>query len=192
MNLFESSAMNHIAATVPRMSMGDRLQQALDFRQRDAASLIAALQVSKGLVYNILNDVTKPDKIRAETALAVSRELGVRIEWLVQGKGPMAAAGESHALGIDPEILAAAMKLLSATDAITNESVSEDAAPYRIALAYEFLQAEGGAVPESNVLDFTTRFARKLREGVTSGNYRRSDPGAGAEAGGSHERKRAS
>lgn len=192
MNFPKSSAMNRFVARFLPMSMAERLHQALSLRGRDPASLIASLQASKGLVYNILNGATKPEKIRADTALAICRELGVQPDWLVFGKGPMTAAvASSQTVGIDPEILAAAMKLLTSADAIAGITVSEDAAPYRIALAYEFIQAEGGAVPDSNVLDFTTRLAKKLREGATNGDFGRKDSGAGSQAGGSHARKRA-
>lgn len=69
------------------MTLGTRLQQALDLRRRDAASLYTALGYSKGTVYNIINDTTKAEKIWASTAIAICKELDVDIEWFVFGKG---------------------------------------------------------------------------------------------------------
>jgi DNA-binding Xre family transcriptional regulator len=69
------------------MTLGTRLQQALDLRRRDAASLYTALGFSKGAIYNILNDTTKAEKVWASTAIAICRELDVNIEWFVLGKG---------------------------------------------------------------------------------------------------------
>lgn len=87
MNLKQSSSLNLVASTFSGMSMGTRLQEALDLRQRTAPDVIAACRLSKGAVYNILNDATKPAKVRAETVARIAGYLGVNRDWLVWGKG---------------------------------------------------------------------------------------------------------
>src|SRR6187402_3262181 len=83
MNFLQSSAVNRSLPIVPPMSMGTRLQEALDLRQRSAPDVIAACRLSKGAIYNILNDVTKPDKVRAETINKVAGYLNVDRDWLI-------------------------------------------------------------------------------------------------------------
>lgn len=89
--------MNHMKSTTLNLpwfrvlnmakTMGERLQEALEKRGREPPSLISALGVSKGTVYNILEDTTKPDKVRAQTALAICQELGISLRWLLYGEG---------------------------------------------------------------------------------------------------------
>lgn len=74
------------------MSMGTRLQDALDVRRRTAPDVIKACELSKGAVYNILNDVTKPEKVRADTVGKICAYLRINRDWLVWGKGDMDAA----------------------------------------------------------------------------------------------------
>jgi phage repressor protein C with HTH and peptisase S24 domain len=92
MNLCQSIPLDHLEPTVSGMTtLGQRLQQALDRRGRTPPSLIHALGVSKGTVYNILNDTTTAEKVWATTALAICRELGISLTWLLSGKGSMDA-----------------------------------------------------------------------------------------------------
>lgn len=163
------------------MSMGKRLQEALDLRGREPPSLIAALDVSKGMIYNILNDTTKPEKVWAQTALAISSELQISPNWLINGKGSREIGRASQSVGIDPEILSDAMKVLRQTDAITGASEAKTLDPRRIAFVYQLVVEEGG-IP-AGVIDFSARLAKRLREAEENGTIRREDPGAGGEIG---------
>jgi phage repressor protein C with HTH and peptisase S24 domain len=92
LNPNESIGLNHLLARFPPMNLttfGERLQQALDLRGRDAPSLIKALGVSKGAIYNILDNTTRPEKVWGITALRICRELGVGLDWFLTGQGPM-------------------------------------------------------------------------------------------------------
>lgn len=71
------------------MNMSERLQQALDARGRNAASVVAELKASKGMVYNILSGKTNPDNVRASTLDAICTALSISPVWLMTGKGPM-------------------------------------------------------------------------------------------------------
>ncbi|OBU53827.1 XRE family transcriptional regulator [Stenotrophomonas maltophilia] len=71
------------------MTMGTRLKEALALRGKQPPALIAGLGVSKGAVYNILNDTTKPDKVWADTVWRICQYLRIRPEWLIYGDGPM-------------------------------------------------------------------------------------------------------
>jgi DNA-binding Xre family transcriptional regulator len=77
---------------VLNMSMSERLQQALDARGRNAASVVAELKASKGMVYNILSGKTNPDNVRASTVEAICTALAISPMWLLTGKGPMEPA----------------------------------------------------------------------------------------------------
>lgn len=80
--------------------MGARLKQALELRGRTPASLIAALGVSKGAVYNILNDLTRAEKVRAATVAAICGELQIDREWLLRGVGAMDLAPQAPARSV--------------------------------------------------------------------------------------------
>lgn len=97
MNPHGSIALNPFFTTLEVMTLGERLQHALDLRGRDAPSLIAALGVSKGAIYNILNDTTTPEKVWGSTVLAISMELGVSWRWLLTGRGPVIEAAAAAA-----------------------------------------------------------------------------------------------
>lgn len=58
-------------------------------RGRTPPDVIAACGLSKGAVYNILNDDTKPDKVRAVTVRKICDYLVINRDWLVWGKGNM-------------------------------------------------------------------------------------------------------
>lgn len=89
MNLSESIPMNLYFHRVSPMTMGTRLKEALDARQRMPPDLINALGVAKGTVYNILNDVTKPEKVWADTLYKLCTYLRISPDWLLYGKGGM-------------------------------------------------------------------------------------------------------
>lgn len=71
------------------MSMGSRLQEALDRRGLTPPDVISGAKLSKGAVYNILNDLTKPEKVRADTVTKICRVLSANRDWLVWGRGTM-------------------------------------------------------------------------------------------------------
>lgn len=69
--------------------MGQRLQSALDRKGWTASRLIKATKLSKGAIYNVLNDTTKPEKIREVTVTRICSALGIQSAWLVHGTGSM-------------------------------------------------------------------------------------------------------
>jgi len=89
MNFAKSITLNRRRSTVLNMSMGNRLEEALSVRGRTAPDVIAACKLSKGAVYNILNDDTKPEKVRASTVRVICDYLVINRDWLVWGKGSM-------------------------------------------------------------------------------------------------------
>lgn len=96
----------------------------------------------------------------------------------------------SQPVGIDPEILADAMKLLRATDAILGEPPEASINPYRLAVAYQAILEEGGTVSDGKVIDFTARLAKKLREKGEHGDFGSAAAGTGGTTGGAHGAKR--
>jgi phage repressor protein C with HTH and peptisase S24 domain len=90
MNFIESSTLDSRKFRILDMTtMGKRLQAALDTRERKAPWLISRLGVSKGTIYNILNDLTTPAKVRATTVDGICAALHIRREWLLSGDLPM-------------------------------------------------------------------------------------------------------
>lgn len=83
------------------MSMGKRLEQALELRGTTPSELIDRLGVSKGTIYNILNDATKPSSIWADTVYRICELLRIRPEWLLYGKGDVHAGQASAANDAD-------------------------------------------------------------------------------------------
>ncbi|HYG07319.1 MAG TPA: helix-turn-helix transcriptional regulator [Stenotrophomonas sp.] len=112
---------------------------------------------------------------------AWARHFGVSIQWLATGKGPRtpspAAAGDapaptSHPVTLDPEILAAAIKLIRLTfrHLEVAHDPEEDGVP--TALAYQYLVARQQSVVSSdNVVDFGKYLRKALEaagdEGIT-------------------------
>jgi phage repressor protein C with HTH and peptisase S24 domain len=76
--------------------MGTRLKAALQLRERDAPWLIEKIGMSKGAVYNILDDTTKPEKVRGATIAKISEALGISAEWLQFNRGQMTANGQNR------------------------------------------------------------------------------------------------
>lgn len=74
------------------MTMGSRLAEALNARGKGAPDLISGLGVSKGTIYNILNDTTRPEKVWAETLFRISSYLRINPLWLLHGIGDRDAA----------------------------------------------------------------------------------------------------
>lgn len=93
MNYGESTPMNCVLPSLLAMNttMGERLDQALQARGLTPPDLIRAIGSSKGAVYNILNDDTKPEKVWASTAKAICSYLRIRMDWLIEGTGTMDA-----------------------------------------------------------------------------------------------------
>lgn len=83
-------------------SLGTRLQSALDARKRTPKWLWQEIGVTKQTVYSVLNDVTKPDKIRASTVDAICGALEINRRWFLTGKGSM----DDAEAGDWPDILA--------------------------------------------------------------------------------------
>lgn len=93
MNPARSIPMNPFPSSFLDMgTMGQRLQEAMDRRGRKPPEVILGTGLSKGTVYNILNDTTKPEKVWADTATKICRFLGVSRDWLLFERGPMDAA----------------------------------------------------------------------------------------------------
>lgn len=110
------------------MTMGTRLQEALDRRHLTPPDVIRAAKLSKGTVYNILNDTTQPEKIWGATAKKICSVLRISQDWLLTGRGSMddvdepadedvaAVPGYAHSLalgaGSTPEEYAETHRLL--------------------------------------------------------------------------------
>ena len=164
---------------------GDRIRQ-----RRDALGLNQT-QLAKlcGLRPPSINDWEsgKTKMIDGRNLVVAARALQTSPQWIMTGE---ALPPASQSVGIDPEILADAMKLLRATDAILGEPPEASVNPYRLAVAYQAIVEMGGTVNDGNVIDFTARLAKKLREKADHGAIGQEDSGAGGEAGGTHRAKR--
>lgn len=77
------------------MTMGSRLAEALAARQMKAPELISGLGVSKGAIYNILKDDTRPEKVWADTVFRVCGFLRINPQWLLYNMGDMDAPASS-------------------------------------------------------------------------------------------------
>lgn len=97
MNSKQSSGLNRFFSSVLAMkTMGQRLQEALDRRGMEPPDLIRMTRLSKGAIYNILNNVTKPDKIRAGTTATICLALGISRDWLLFERGTMDAQDQQE------------------------------------------------------------------------------------------------
>lgn len=68
-------------------TLADRVRTALAFRNMSQADLAREIDVAQPSVNNWATGETK--SLRAEVAVKAAKALGVRVEWLVFGSGPM-------------------------------------------------------------------------------------------------------
>lgn len=165
------------------MNLGERIKAARGYAHLTQAQLGTAVGVSQQMIQKI--EGGKADG--TASLLDICIVTGVSPRWLAKNEGPMVV---SQTVGISPEILADAMKLLRATDAILGEPAEASINPYRLAIAYQAILEEGGTVADGNVIDFTARLAAKLRERAENGVIGETDKGTGAAAGRAHRTKR--
>lgn len=74
------------------LTMGERVRKAMTLRGMTPRDLIAKTGLTKASIYFILDDTTTPDKIRARSALSLSKALSADVEWLLTGRGKMDAS----------------------------------------------------------------------------------------------------
>jgi transcriptional regulator with XRE-family HTH domain len=168
------------------MTIGDRLRQLREKANLTLEQGGAIAGTSKQSMSQIEKGVTKEPGGAALYAWA--NYYGVDLKWLITGQGIPKSASQS--VGIDAEILADAMKLLRALGAITGDGPEAATDPKRIAVAYQVILEDGGAVSDDKVIDFTARLAAKLRETADDGTDRQADSGTGRATGSSNGRRR--
>jgi len=140
-------------------TMGERLQEALDRRGVKPVDLIAGTKLSKGTIYNILGDKTRPEKVWADTATRVCRYLRISRDWLISGRGPMdTEESPSQVSGPDPAILQEAVSLLL-FDLDHGGPRSATSASRLLMDLYRRIEAAGGHLPD----DEQARFEAEAR-----------------------------
>jgi len=172
-------------------TMGDRLKEALQQRGLTPPDLISATKLSKGTVYNILNDTTQPEKVWSDTADKVCNVLRVRRDWLLHGRGEMNAISEflesppmSHSQRIDPTMLAESIAALRQVAKNRGWEYDPETHPQETVYAYELRIAMPALPATAEVIDFGERVAQRLQQ------LRRSDGQENGEQAGTAHRKR--
>lgn len=173
--------------------MADRIRHALALRGMTPSDLIRQRVLSKAGIYFLLDGTTKSDKVRADTVSKLCKALSVNREWLLNGRGSIDSVHEdegqyvvepaSQPQRIDPEILAASIKLIRMTFEILGVEIDqeEDAEPTALAYAY-LLERNQRSITADNVVDFS-KFLKSRAQGE------KHVTGDG-EAGASHSRAR--
>jgi hypothetical protein len=114
--------------------------------------------------------------------IALARALGVSLMWLVAGEGPMKPAGEAprpgarepgatappHVSGIDPQRLAATLKLLQSYVCMVGGSLNPAQRADVVAELYQLLGDVGDAQAVDQLIAFHTRLAAQLRGAQTT------------------------
>lgn len=112
--------------------------------------------------------------------IALARALGISLMWLVTGEGPMKPAGEespgargpgaapTHASDIDPQRLAATLRLLQSYVCMVGGSLSPAQRADVVAELYPLLGGFGDPQTVDQVIAFHTRLAAQLRGGQTT------------------------
>jgi transcriptional regulator with XRE-family HTH domain len=88
-------------AAMASSTLASRLKRARELRGIGVADLGVRVGMSRGFVSEVERGNTR--KLMAETALKLARQLGVRVEWLVLGEGPMLPPESSQAFASAPE-----------------------------------------------------------------------------------------
>jgi DNA-binding Xre family transcriptional regulator len=89
-------------------TLSERLKEAMGAMQ--PPELASRIGVTKQTIYNLLDGVTKADKVRAVTLFAICEVLSIQPEWLLYGRSPLHTG--SQQARPDPVILARAVTVL--------------------------------------------------------------------------------
>lgn len=84
LNGFQASTLNGLAGLIKRMTLADRIKEAMGDRKPGAFA--KAVGVTPGAVTQLLDGTTR--SLKAETAVLMEAETGYRAHWIVLGKGP--------------------------------------------------------------------------------------------------------
>jgi transcriptional regulator with XRE-family HTH domain len=167
-----------LTSGTPKLAyMGKLADRLIEAREGSGFSAVKPAAEKAGItpsaLYQLEDGTTK--SLRAETAQKLA---GVypryRIEWLITGEGPklidrvnesVAAYGASHLLRIDPETIAAAIKLVRLSFLNLGLEIDQEENGIPLAYAYEFLlQRQERSVTAENVVAFRPMLERRLRE----------------------------
>lgn len=165
------------------MTLADRLRLAMQKAGMNQRELADAVGVKPPSVNGWLSEKAK--FLRGENLLKAAAALGVSDDWLATGAGDMhirAPAGPSQSVQLDPDILAASIKLIRMTFEILEVEFNqeEDGEPTALAYAY-LLKLKQTNVTADNVVEFSKYFRAKPQGAG-------DDAGAGS-AGASHRKK---
>lgn len=146
-------------------SLASRFIELVGHDERQIPSYAQKIGVSKQTLYNLRDGVTKVDKVRASTIWGLADLFEVRPEWLLFGTLPKERASQS--LGLDPAMLAEALKVLDYDEEIGGEYGPLERAR-RLIGVYDHVAANGGT-PTLAFIGETTKKAEQRKDAKTRG-----------------------
>jgi transcriptional regulator with XRE-family HTH domain len=157
--------------------MGDfstRLRDAMGDLQ--APTLADRAGVTKQTIYNILDGVTKAEKVRAVTLFDLAKALDVTPQWLLHGKGDRRPV-VSQPARIDGTKLAESIAALRQVAKRRGWNYDPETHPLETEYAYALRCALPDTPSTADVIDFGERLADRLRQRA-EGTDGQSDGGA--------------
>lgn len=161
------------------MTVGERIRA----RRKELGIEVEDLASKVGLAASTIYELENGRQKSTTKLHRFARELGVTVEYLETGRAFRVAedspAAASHFLRIDPETIAAAIKLVRLSFLNIGLEIDQEQNGLPLAYAYEFLmQRQEREVTAENVVAFRPLLERRLREQVHG-------EAGGSEAGGS-------
>jgi transcriptional regulator with XRE-family HTH domain len=183
--------------------MGSLKDRLIEAREGSGFSAVKPAAEKAGItpsaLYQLEDGTTK--SLRAETAQKLA---GIypryRIEWLVTGEGPKfsdrvnesgATYEPSHLLRIDPETIAAAIKLVRLSFLNLGLEIDQEVNGLPLAYAYQFLlQRQERTVTAENVVAFRPMLEQRLKGDSESGQEHGSEAGGSGSGHRQHRQRR--
>jgi transcriptional regulator with XRE-family HTH domain len=165
--------------------MGDfssRLRDAMGALQ--APALAERAGVTKQTVYNILDGVTKADKVRAVTLFDLAKALETTPQWLLYGKGDRVPA-VSQPARLDGTKLAESIAALRQVAKRRGWDYDPETHPLETEYAYALRCALPDTPSTADVIDFGERLAERLRQRAEGSDGQSN----GGSAGGADRRR---
>jgi len=165
---------------IPASGIGRRIGEIADLLGTRTAAF-GAMGVSSSALQRYINEENvAPFDALARLCIAA----GARMEWLATGEGPIrgpetAQPRTSHVVGLAPETITAAVKLLAWAFELQGATYDAARDPDLLADTYAFLVEHGGSVTPDNLVDFSKRLAERRAKEAS----RAKQGGSGASPG---------
>jgi len=169
------------------MTVGDRIKEARKALKMERGELSRL----SGVPYPTLAGLENGDQSSSTRLPMLADVLGVNPQWLATGRGPRNSASiqVSHAVRLDPAILARTHELLKAAFALQGADFEVEGNWDLFADAYEYMAEDDRPADQRNLVDFGKWFAARKEQDSKQGDAGDEGKQAAGKAGGTRRRR---